>query len=278
MTHLKFIGSNALYRLLTIVCNEINELKSKISPQITDSTSVTESGKYALDAIENNASIDGTLANKIMGINKLSANITKVNVYVSGSGNDTNADGSTDKPFATLKAALKYLCSYGNPDNGVVIWFQQSVIIPGGDYYFPPRIDYKFKGEAQFSGGVNFHISGCNITLEYFKVHVLKASRLRLHTGGSYVGIQNEVILYMDYAEVWNTSYLEIIGAVIYGHPVFDNVTVKSLALRLTSCVYLTADANAKKWIVSTHYSLLNGTKSEYTRLQATDNAFIPLS
>ncbi len=82
----KFIGERALLKMLTIIEDEINILKNKIvSSQISDSASITTKGEFALDAIENNASISGTLANKItskMDTNRLI--FKKGDVYNSG--------------------------------------------------------------------------------------------------------------------------------------------------------------------------------------------------
>ena len=47
---------------------EKNTWNSKLNTSVTQSTTITESGKYALDAIEKNSSIEGTLANQISNI------------------------------------------------------------------------------------------------------------------------------------------------------------------------------------------------------------------
>ena len=99
----KFIGYEALYKLLDIIKNQIDMLQSKIGNHtpISRSTTITESGKYALDAIEKNASINGTLANQI---NKLSTSAYKngINIYISDSGNDSNDGLTAAKPIKTL--------------------------------------------------------------------------------------------------------------------------------------------------------------------------------
>lgn len=82
----RYLGNKALYRILTIIGDEIDNLKSKlISSQISDSTSITTRGEFALDAIENNASVSGTLANKITAkLNTDTLMFKRGDVYNSG--------------------------------------------------------------------------------------------------------------------------------------------------------------------------------------------------
>ena len=64
----------AQYNSDTITYTDTNVLYKDVSKsdlvQISNSSAITELGKYALDAIENNADIDGTLANRIVKTNK----------------------------------------------------------------------------------------------------------------------------------------------------------------------------------------------------------------
>ncbi len=62
----KYVGDGALRRLLNIVRAEFNELKTNIiNIPISNSKTITEEYRYALDVIQNNPSVDGSLANQI---------------------------------------------------------------------------------------------------------------------------------------------------------------------------------------------------------------------
>ncbi len=54
------MGRSSLQKLIEIILNVFRDV-----PKLSNSTSVSESGIYALDAIEKNPSISGTMANKI---------------------------------------------------------------------------------------------------------------------------------------------------------------------------------------------------------------------
>lgn len=267
-------------KLESIIQSKIDDVKLSIISRLQ---TVTEEGKYSLDAIENNASINGTLRNDInrntLMVNRLTAQVACINIYISADGNDVTGDGSESKPFATLLKALNFLASFGCPTNAVVIRFLNNVIIPAKYYHFPPRTQYTLMGEAQFSGRVYLMISGCNLDIKDFKIHILTKSFLTLYAGGSYLRIIGNSILYRDYSESFNISFVNIFGAIIDGNFIFDNSNVTSCALRLCTCTYININDKTKPWIASTHQCILGGTKNQYNKnLNAVDNTYVSIS
>lgn len=82
----KYIGNNAILKLIELTISELNNLRSKITNiPISNSSSITEAGKFALDAVEKNSSISGTLANKLTAKADISSiKFKKGDVYTSG--------------------------------------------------------------------------------------------------------------------------------------------------------------------------------------------------
>lgn len=69
-------------KVQTFSANQSTAATANITvPNVSDSSSVTQTGTYALDAVEKNASVSGTLANAISQIN---SNLTKVSNKRSG--------------------------------------------------------------------------------------------------------------------------------------------------------------------------------------------------
>lgn len=78
----------------------------------TQSTAITTAGKYALDAVQNNASVSGTLANKISpltsaiilaaGFNKESGQLFKINRTVTLNGRYSSTTNFTQSDFTTI--------------------------------------------------------------------------------------------------------------------------------------------------------------------------------
>lgn len=78
----------------------------------SQSTAITTAGKYALDAVQNNASVSGTLANKISpltsaiilaaGFNKESGQLFKINRTVTLNGRYSSTTNFTQSDFTTI--------------------------------------------------------------------------------------------------------------------------------------------------------------------------------
>ena len=91
----------------------INEVNAKPSP-ISNESNITDTGTYALDAVQNNADVANTLRNLIVGLeslyNTLSSNVTdltsKVSTNTSNISSLTNSIGSLSELTTTAKNTL----------------------------------------------------------------------------------------------------------------------------------------------------------------------------
>ena len=86
--------------------------KMLTAEDISKSTAITTAGTYALDAVQNNASVSGTLANKInpltsaiilaTGFNKESGQLFKINRTVTLNGRYSSTTNFTQSDFTTI--------------------------------------------------------------------------------------------------------------------------------------------------------------------------------